>query len=712
MDKKLELYLQYDLDEVYQNSEEESERMAKVYILYTMAQAACLGDEKQGATRLEQQRRAYMGTLDALDKRTGKESEKHGKQIRKLVYEMIESKVDTSIPLPKICANSKALLPMVERTEDMLKYEINRLLTEDVNDLAERMTYVDGTMWYYVWWNPLDIAQDKSGALVVTPLPMDRVYPQPGVTDYRKLEYAFVRGTMSSAEIWDTYHRKIRSTRALQEVNAPQGTNVDRNATNVVDLVNIVTFYFLNAERRVGRIIFKEEDRTVISWDEDWLVKKVNVAKDGEAPKMVTQQVEILKEDLYKLVNQYAPEEQDIHGNPTPQAMQQRMQDALEKGMTEEEALAYAQPWKGELFLKAGTEVPCYHIHQIPLIPRVNVSQTNSIYGISDAFMLLDTQDELNKALTRMGEKIQNSGGVLFKSANVKINNDNKVLKIVNLNDPQTASASKYVDINPQIGGDVQYASMTYESGRSTIGINNSWQGKQDPTATSGKAKEISSMATAGRLEAPRVMKRAALAQVYRMMFMFKLAFSSAKTSYVKLLPEADQMEREWDKYLFLDRDDKGELYYHDDFAFSVDAAATLSNDRQAMWQETLQMFSMGTMGPATDPRNLLTFWGIMEQLQYPLAKFAIANIKNSQEHLDPAVENLLITNPQVLDMAMQIAEQEGLITNQGGARANSGPEGNGMTHAANVNKTNTNNAAQKSTSNAIQEGARAGGGA
>lgn len=712
MDNKLELYLQYDIDEVYQNSAVENERMAKVYVLYTMAKAACLGDEKQGATRLEQQRRAYYGTLDALDKRTGLESEKHGKQIRKLVYEMVESKVDTSIPLPKICANSKALLPIIERTEDMLKYEVNRLLTEDVNDLAERMTYVDGTMWYYVWWNPLEISQDKDGDLGVTAIPMDRVYPQPGVTDYRKLEYAFVRGTMSSAEIWDNYHRKIRSTRALQDVNAPQGSTAARDATNVVDLVNTVTFYFLNAERRVGRIIFKEEDRTVISWDEDWLVKKINVAQEGQPPKMVTQKTEILKEDLYKLVNQYAPEEQDARGNPTPQAMQQKMQDALEKGMTDEEAVEAAQPWKGELFLKAGTVVPCYHIHQIPLIPRVNVSQMNSIYGISDANMLVETQDELNKALTRMGEKVQQSGGVLFKSVNAKIDKDNKVLKIVNMNDAQLASASKYVDINPQIAQDVQYATMTYESGRATIGITNSFQGKQDPTATSGKAKEISSMATAGRLEAPRVMKRAALAQVYRLMFMFKLAFSSAKTSFVKLLPEADQMEREWDKYLFLDRDDKGELYYHDDFAFSVDAAATLSNDRQAMWQETLQMFSMGTMGPATDPRNLLTFWGIMEQLQYPLAKFAIANIKNSQDHLDPAVEQLLMANPQVLDLTMKIAQEEGLINNQGGARANSGPQGNGMTHAANVDKTNMNNAAQKSSNNMVQDGAKAGGGA
>lgn len=707
MDKKLSMYLQYDLDEVYQNTPEEAEMMAKVYTLYTMAQAACLSNNELGEKRLEQQRRAYYGNLDALDLRTGNESEKHGKQIRKLIYEMVESKIDTSIPVPRVRSNCKALLSIIERTEDMLKYEIDRLLTEDVNDMAERLTYVDGTSWYKVWWNPLDNTKDEKGDVAVSVLAMDRVYPQPGITyqDYQKMEYLFERGTMSTSEIYDIYGKVVRSTRALKDVNAPQGDTAARDGQNVVDLVNIITFYFLNSERRVGRVIFKEEDRTVISYEEDWLVNKIKGTND-------TQKTEILTEDLYEIKNQYKPDELDGQGRPKPEVMDQKIADGLQEGLTDQEAVEAAQPYKGKLFLKAGTEVPCYHIHQIPFIPRVNVSKMNSMFGLSDAEMLLSMQDELNKCLSRTSEKIQNSGGVLFKDKKVKIDNDNKVLKIVNLSDPSMAAGSKYVDINPQVQGDMLFSQTVYESGRSTIGINNSWQGKQDPTATSGKAKEIASMATAGRLEAPRVMKRAALAQVYRMMFMFKLAFSSAKTSYVKLLPEADTVEREWDKYLFLYRKEDGKLAYHDDFAFSVDAASTLSNDRQAMWQETLQMFTMGTMGPATDPRNLLTFWGIMEQLQYPLAKFAIANIKNSQEHLDPAVEQLLVTNPQVLNVALDIANEQGLINNQGGARANSGPQGNGMTHAANVNKTNANNAAQKSGNNKVQEGAKAGGGA
>ena len=713
IDSKLALYLQYNLNDIYSNTTEESLLIEQVYILYSMAKSAYETNGVIPATELEKWRRAYYGTLPAQNIKTKQDSSKPGKQIRKLVYEMIESKIDTSIPMPRIRANSKALLPAVQRTEDMLKFEIDRLLSEGINDIAERNTYVDGTSVYKVSWNPLIKNRDKAGEVEVTALPIDSVIPQPGISDYSKLEYLFERSALSSARIYDLYGRVVSSTRSLDNVNAPQASGTSRAGRHVVDTVNIISFYFLNASRTVGRIIFTEEDRTVISYEEEWLVRKINVADPNKKPKFETLKYEILTENLYRVKNQYSPEQQDADGNPLPDAVEKRVQQNLAQGMSEDEAKAKAAPWQGELFLEKGAEVPLYHIHELPFIFRQNVSRMNSLYGISDAQMLMNIQDELNKALTRTGEKIQQSGGILFKDKKVKLDTDDKVIKIVDLSDPSLATGSKYVDINPQLNGDMAYANLAYESGRSTIGINNSWQGKQDTTATSGKAKEIAAMGTAGRLEAPRVMKRLALAQVYRMIFMFKLAFSSQRVSYTKLLPEAKEQEREWDKYMFLDRDEEGHLFWHDEFAFSVDAAATLSNDRQAMWQETQTQFLNGTFGPPTDPRNLLTFWGVMEQLQYPLAKYAIASIKTSAQHLDPATEQLLLSNPQVLDLAMQIAQEQGLVENRGGARANSGPAGNGMTRAANTERTNERNRGnQPIEANAIREGAKAGGGA
>lgn len=713
MDKKLSMYLQYEIPKVYQNTEAEEALVANVNTLYQMAKSSFDSGGVLSPEELEKWRRSYLGRLPAQNIKTGQDSNVPGKQIRKLVYELIESKIDTSIPLPRMRANSKALLPAVQRTEDMLKFELDRLLTEATNDLAERNTYIDGTSVYKIGWNPLLKSRDKAGDVEVTIMPIDAVIPQPGVSDYTKLEYVFERSAMSTSQIYDTFGRIIRSNRTLSDVNAPQSANKGRAGVNVVDMVNIITFYFLNEKRLVGRIIYTEETLTVLDYEDEWLVKKINVAGPDEKPKFETMKTEILTENLYKLKNQYEPSQQTPDGNPTPEAKNQRVQEGLARGLTQEQAEAEAAPYRGELFLAKGDEIPLYQIHELPFVFRQNVSRSNSLYGISDAEMLLDIQDELNKAWTRTGEKIQQSGGILFKDKKVNLGQDNKVLKVVDLSDPSLASSSKYVDINPQVTGDIAYAANAYESGRSTIGITNSWQGKQDTTATSGKAKEISSLATAGRLEAPRVMKRVALAQVYRMIFLFKLAFSSQRISFTKLLPEAKEEEREWDKYMFLDRDEDGKLFWHDEFAFSVDAAATLSNDRQAMWQETQQQFINGTFGDPTNPRNLLTFWGVMEQLQYPLAKYAIASIKENMEHLDVQTEQLLVNNPQVLQLAMTVAKEQGLIEGRGGARENSGPMGNGFSHSANVSKTNERNRLNQEgeTNKKVVEGAKSGGG-
>ena len=104
-------------------------------------------------------------------------------------------------------------------------------------------------------------------------------------------------------------------------------------------------------------------------------------------------------------------------------------------------------------------------------------------------------------------------------------------------------------------------------------------------------------MQSAGRLESLRVMKAAAFAGVYELMFKYLLAFSDETRAFVKTLPDGNTEELMWNKYMFLRKDKYGNVYYADDFAFSTDPAATLSNNRVQMWQETLQQFTMGSFG-------------------------------------------------------------------------------------------------------------------
>lgn len=237
-----------------------------------------------------------------------------------------------------------------------------------------------------------------------------------------------------------------------------------------------------------------------------------------------------------------------------------------------------------------------------------------------------------------------------------------------------------------------------YESARASSGVTESFQGRYDASATSGKAKEFAAMQTAGRIESLRVMKAAAFADLYELVLKYLLAFSDDEQHFVKILPDGSAIEETWNKYMFLDKDKWGNIYYRDSFKFGSDAVASLADNRVAMWQETQNQFIQGALGNPADSRTMELFWNIMAQQQYPLAKLVLAGIKDNAQHLPAEIEQMLLQQPQLLQQVIAMMQNAGLMTggtnNHGGARPNSGPEGNGATHAANVERTNSRNRA------------------
>ena len=110
------------------------------------------------------------------------------------------------------------------------------------------------------------------------------------------------------------------------------------------------------------------------------------------------------------------------------------------------------------------------------------------------------------------------------------------------------------------------------------------------------------------------------------------------------------------------------------------------------MWQETDNKFIQGMFGNPADPRNIELYWNIMSSFDYPLARLALAGIKANSQHLPPEIEQALLQNPELLQQLMAM-QAEG-TDQRGGARPNSGPEGNGATHSVNVERTNERNRA------------------
>lgn len=658
---RLSLYLHDGAIPYYNNTAEEEQRLEQFDVLYQRAKAAQISDKELSATTLDKYRRAYRGELGALDK-DGKESTSRPlKHLRKIVYEFVESKIDNSIPMPKMVARHRTDKYLIEVTEAFMKDNLDNLMAKYVNDAAERSTYIDGTSWFKVCWDPEDSTHNIPGHVRIETLLVDQVIPQPGIKDYKQLEYVFERSTVSLSKIYDLYGRYIMPV------------------ADDSNMVEVISCYYLNDDHIVGLFMWAEATRQVICDEKDWQIRKIRYCTTCGAVqptqtvcdncghktfKYCNAETEILSEDLIETHNPYEAGETD---NP----------DA---------------PNVTTVFATAGTEIPFYRLRQLPFVPRPAVSRMDSIYGMSEVKMILEEQDATNKLLTKGLDKGLKSGTVITKPDKTRIGDMDQTIKVVGVRTTEEAQMVQAKQLVSDVSQDLVLANLYYESARSASGVTESFQGKSDSSAVSGKAKMYAAAQSAGRIQSLREMKAAAFAGVYELVLKYLLAFTNEPIQFTRVLPNGDVSEVEWNKYMFLAKGPYGEYYYRDDFQFNTDAASTLSQDRASMWQETDNKFIQGMFGNPADPRNIELYWNIMSSFDYPLARLALAGIKANSQHLPPEIEQSLMQNPELLQQLMTM--QAGGTDQRGGARPNSGPDGNGATHAANVERTNERNRA------------------
>lgn len=677
MDKRLAIYLHQSAS-TYQNTEQENERVSAFVELYTRAKSWKEQQPSQSPKNLEKYRKAYGGELNALNIETGDESKRKSRQLRKLVYEMIESKIDNSVPLPKVVAKYKTDKYLVDSTEAFIKLQTDTFLAKYLNDGAERATYIDGTTWFKVSWNSMDSSHNTNGSIQVELRTTDQIVPQPGITNYRDLEYIFEISDVSVTKIYDMYGRLMTPLS-------------DDSAT-----VRVISCYYLNENHIVGLFSWCEHSRQVICDEQDWQIRKIRTCTScGQSVptlaicpvcgntkfKYKNAEEDVLEEDLYEIENPYQEQEE-----------QQTDEQTMDSSM--------------RIFATRGTKIPFYRLRQLPFVPRPAITDPTSLYGVSEVKMILDEQDAINKVLTKATDKTLKSGTILTKPEKVKLSDRDDTFKLLSVRTAEEAAMIQAKQALSDITQDISLANLLYEHGRNTSGITNSYQGQQDYTAVSGKAKQYAAAQSAGRIESLRVMKAAAFANLYELVFKYLLAFSDEPRTFVKILPNGEETEMVWNKYMFLARDKFGDIYYKDDFVFNTDPAATLAQNRQLMWQEATQALTMGAFGNPQDPRTLELYWNVMSMYDYPLAKLALTGIKQNSKHIPMQVEQALMNNPQLLQQVMQ-AIQAG-EDQRGGARPNSGPEGNGATHRANTERTNERNRA-KNTSAPIRSAQQGG---
>ena len=278
------------------------------------------------------------------------------------------------------------------------------------------------------------------------------------------------------------------------------------------------------------------------------------------------------------------------------------------KYVTDEEGRAVMQP----------TLVPYYKPDVMPIVLQKNVSVYGQLLGNSDVDAIEDQQNTVNRLEQKIIDRLVKAGTriTMPPDASYRMDTeDNEIIRLKNVQDRQYIATYNFTG---SVENELAYLNIAYEEARQILGITNSFQGREDRTATSGVAKEFQAAQSAGRLESKRVMKAAAYAELFELMFKFQLAYSDEPRSVSYRDHKGDTVYETFNRYDFLKQDADGAWYWNDDFLFSVDSNASLEANRTAMWQETRMNLQTGAFGNPAETETLILFWSKMEELHYP----------------------------------------------------------------------------------------------
>lgn len=610
---------------------------------YSMAESAA----QSRISKIPRRNSLYRGDGKIINRRTKKEIQASCHQ--NIVFELIESQISNAIPeaiaTPMLAEDSQRALSISNYLNQAMKVQ-NGIA---INDRAERGTLKNGYHFYLIEWDQSKVSNSGFGGLKLTDYSAHNVFVQPGLSNFRDAEYIFLKNVCTCASIKRIY-----------------GVDVPADGDGV-DVCTIITCYFLNDDGDLGRTIFHANTHTVISEDEYFELRRVLVCERCEEP--------ILNLDCscpncghdkfkYKILDEETATQDIWIGNMDENARLRA--EAKQQGLPDD-------PHAGLTKLVAkGDKIPFYHIRELPVVMRLSISSDESIFGISDIDMIEQNQDTLNRLTTKEEENILKAGSFVTYPEGTKIPTDDSTLKLVPIQDPRLIQAFSVQTIQANMQQDDILATRMYQYGRATLGITESYQGKRDTTATSGKAKQLAAAQSAGRLESKQRMKVQAYTDIYRKQFKFLLAYADENQYYVKYDQSGDILQMTFNRYMFLKKNNEGQLYWDDNFLIEADNASLIGN-KQEMWNLLTQQFLSGSLGAPQDPAVMKLYWSIMKQLQFPFAAAVQTNLNERNADLDPAMKQFLLQNPEILNYIAQLMAQNNVAAQTPTGNVNGG---------------------------------------
>lgn len=520
--------------------------------------------------------------------------------VRNIAYELIESQVDSSIPMPKVTALHEGDEGLALSIEKALVNKMKLLRLSIINDQMERIVPVQGGDFFLVEWDNSLGLHSNYGDVNVREMQPKQVIPQPGVSSIEEMDYIFVQTAQTKDAVKKKYGVDVQD--ADEEYKDIRGAEGDTSLDT--DVVTVNTVYYKN-EGKIGRFV----------WVDDYTLEDL---EDYQA--RITRKC---KQCGYVTEEKVCP----VCGSKSFEESADEVQEISIPIMQE----GGIDPMTGmpmQMMAEQIIQIDYYKPNCFPLIVRKNVSKPNSLLGFSDVKVIEDQQDLIKKVGSKAAEKTLKGGSIVTLPRNVKLETTDRELKIARLESPDQKAMIDVLNMQVNINQDMQMVHQAYEDARSTLGITDSFQGKYDASAVSGTAKQYSINQAAGRLESKRVMKNDAYAKLYEMMFKFWLAYSDDPLPITGNGINGQQDFAILDKTDFIKQDSAGEYYWNDEFMFETDPTSTMMANREAMWQQIDMKLQSGAFGQLGSLETMRLYWSLMEKNHYPNAGDVLSQIE------------------------------------------------------------------------------------
>ena len=625
-----------------------------------------------GETAKMDEREELYGGKNAVKKVVHKDKRDTTPHVRNICAELIEAQADSNIPQPKVTARRQQDEKKAKLIEDMLRNELDRMPFEQLNDIMERTVPIQGGALFLVEWDNTKKTHSTIGELNVSVVHPKQIVPQDGVyTGIEDMDYIILKMPQTKEYIKRKYGVDVSDESETEPtVKGTGGSSAD-------DMVTQYVAYYRNEDGGIG--LYSWVCDTELEDIEDYQARRLRrCAKCGMTETEAAAALESQTMDgTYP-----GAEEKESDGKTCPYCGSRKWEEStedfteiyapivtqmgntipgaemvMEMGVDE-----YGMPF--EMAVQQPTKIPFYKPDIYPTILQKNVSVYGKFLGDSDIDKIKDQQNTTNIIERTIIEKLIKNGSVMTLPARADIKVDPTVGKVVYLQNAADKAMIDSLDLAGEIGQDMNYLAQIYEEARQTIGITDSFQGRKDATATSGKAKEFAAAQSAGRLESKRIMKNAAYAALFEAMFKFKLAYADEPRPVMTFDENGHVTYEEFNKYDFLEQDEAGQWYWNDQFLFSCDTSAPLASNREAMWQETRMNLETGAFGNPVEIDTLILFWGKMEQLHYPGAGEVKAKLEQrlKKQQMQAAMQQQAQMQQRMNQLAMEVPNADAII--------------------------------------------------